>query len=194
MKTRVMLAIGSALFISAVPVLAQQSSNCFLEDYYPKYTAPPVYRDMSEADSGSDRLRHSQWSRHTRQGLKLPLWECGCGLGIAERQQYHARGSSSILVTYPNSVSGRQLVRHLFLEWKSRRSARQRLHFNQNDEEGNCDLRTVLSNCLILYSMFLAEDQANYSIAPEPCHRTYPPVLFETLCGHSTRDTLQADR
>jgi hypothetical protein len=48
MKTRVMLAIGSALFILAVPVLAQQSSNCFLEDYYPKYTARPVYRDMSK--------------------------------------------------------------------------------------------------------------------------------------------------
>ncbi len=43
-----MLAVWIALSTFAVPVLAQQSSNCFLEDYYPKYTTAPVSVDMSK--------------------------------------------------------------------------------------------------------------------------------------------------
>jgi hypothetical protein len=46
---------------------------------------------------------------------------------------------------------------------------------NQNDKGGGRDLKTVPSNCLLLYSMFLAEHQANCSIAGEPRYRTYPP-------------------
>jgi hypothetical protein len=51
MKRSQLLLTSMMLLTVIPPMLAQQSSNCFLVDYYPKYIAAPVSRDMAKTAS-----------------------------------------------------------------------------------------------------------------------------------------------